>query len=131
MKNRSQAQHGTVGRLYGRLLLAAFACLPAAACSQPEVACTEMAEPPRVMRDGTTLVVIVEPLKHDSSIFVDPRIKFDGREIEIHGTRLFRKFFKKRVDIPQASLEATGPWKAYWIDPDGTRTLLPVEAYIE
>lgn len=112
-----------------RRMVLLLASLAAAACSRPEVACDEMAGPPKVMVEGKTLVVITEPVKESPPTFCEPHIRFDGREITIHGTYLYRKHFKTRVDIPQAALDEKGPWRAVWIDPDGSETLLPVNLY--
>ena len=108
-------------RLPGLLTL----CLLAAACSNPEVPYSDLTAPPSVVLDRGTVVVRMAPLRDSPPTYVEPQIKFDDEGIKISGTVVYTKSAKTRVKIPAAYAKRHS-WKAYWIDPDGSRRLLTI-----
>lgn len=100
-------------------------CLLAAACSQPEVPYSDLTAPPSVVLDKGTVVVRVAPLRESPPTYVEPRIQFDDEGIKISGTVVYTKSAKTRVKIPEKYADRHN-WKAFWIDPDGSRKLLNI-----
>ena len=111
-------------RALGLTLMLAF-CLLAASCSQPEVFYSQLTAPPSVVIDGGTVVIRLAPLRESPPTYVEPKVEFDDEGIKITGTVVYTKSAKTRVKFP-AEYAGRRAWKAYWIDPDGSRRLLAI-----
>ena len=111
-------------RISGLPLMLAL-CFLAVACNQPEVPYSDLTAPPSVVFDKGTVVVRMAPLRESPPTYVEPRIRFEDEGIKISGTVIYTKSAKTRVKIPEKYADRH-KWKAYWIDPDGSRRLLTI-----